>query len=297
MNRLEDAGYFPKVILIDTCSFCDLRCSMCAHKDMKRKKGVMTWRLFTKIINEIAERDRNARVWLVFFGEALILKNSRPSIFDMIAYSKKKGLTDVVLNTNGKLLDIDAADKLIESGLDAIYVGIDAFTPETYDRLRIGGDYWSVVRNVESFMAYKEGLEIRHPKIFVQFVEMEENFEERDQFVRYWTHRGAEVKIRPKVSWAGAVDAPNLTAGNMERHPCYWAMQTMSITNEGKVVTCAVDVEAKFVAGDVNNNSLSEIWNGTLKDLRAMHLAGDYSWLPHHCFSCRDWQAARAEFY
>src|SRR3989304_407613 len=91
-ERLEDAGDFPKVILVDTISYCNLKCSMCVHKEMTRKKGIMPWGLFTKIIDEIAETDKNTRVWMVFFGEALILKKRKPSIFDMIAYAKGKGL-------------------------------------------------------------------------------------------------------------------------------------------------------------------------------------------------------------
>jgi hypothetical protein len=40
-NRIVDAGDFPKVVLIDTISYCNLKCSMCVHKDMKRKKGTL----------------------------------------------------------------------------------------------------------------------------------------------------------------------------------------------------------------------------------------------------------------
>ena len=110
--RLSESTAFPKVVLIDTVSFCNLRCSMCVHKLMKRKKGVMSWQLFTKIIDEIADVDKGTRVWLVFFGEALIIKKRKPGIFEMIAYAKKKGLRDVVLNSNATLLDEQAAAKL-----------------------------------------------------------------------------------------------------------------------------------------------------------------------------------------
>ena len=80
-GRLEDAGDFPKVVLIDTISYCNLRCSMCVHSEMPRKKGIMSWNIFKKIIDEIAETDKNIRVWMVFFGEALILKRKKPTIF------------------------------------------------------------------------------------------------------------------------------------------------------------------------------------------------------------------------
>ena len=101
-GRLEDAGDFPKVVLIDTISYCNLKCSMCVHKEMKREKGIMSWNLFTKIINEIAKVDKNVRVWMVFFGEALLLKRKKPTIFDMIAYAKREGLTDVETRTRSR---------------------------------------------------------------------------------------------------------------------------------------------------------------------------------------------------
>jgi len=66
----------------------------------------------------------------------------------MIAYAKRKGLTDVVLNSNANLLDESAAKGLINSGLDALYVGIDAFTPHTYSKLRVGGNFEKTVQNV-----------------------------------------------------------------------------------------------------------------------------------------------------
>jgi radical SAM protein with 4Fe4S-binding SPASM domain len=296
-GRIDDSGDFPKVILIDTISYCNLRCSMCIHKNMKRKKGIMPWPLFKKIIDETARVDKNARVWMVFFGEALLLKKKQPSIFDMISYTKEKGLTDVVLNSNANLLDQETAEGLIKSGLDAIYIGIDAITPETYGKLRVGGNYEKVVENVIHLIRLKKAMNSAKPEVFVQFVEMETNEKEKEAFINFWKKQGAVVKIRPKVSWAGQIEAPNLILDNKNRWPCHWAMQTMSITDTGEVVTCAVDLDASFVAGDVNQNSLEEIWNGTLKDLRRLHLSKTFESLPDNCRDCRDWQSARSDYY
>ena len=296
-GRLQEKSDFPKVVLIDTISFCNLRCSMCVHKEMTRKKGIMPWNLFTKIIDEIAEMDKNVRVWMVFFGEALILKRRKPTIFDMISYAKDKGLTDVVLNSNANLLDKEAALGLIKSRLDAIYIGIDAFRPETYSKVRVGGNYEKTVNNVLNLLRIKKEMNYGHPQVFVQFVEMDINKDEKENFIRFWNEHGAIVKIRPKVSWAGHIDAPNLVLGNEDRWPCYWAMQTMSITNTGKVVTCAVDLDAKFITGDITTQSLKEVWSGKLKELRQMHEARKFECLPKICRDCRDWQSARADYY
>ncbi len=296
-GRLCDSGVFPKVILIDTVSFCNLKCSMCIHKQIKRKKQVMPWNIFTKIIDEIREMDKNVRVWMVFFGEALLLKKKKPSIFDMISYAKSKGLKDVVLNSNANLLDAETSRRLIKSGLDAIYIGIDAFTPETYSKIRVGGDYKKVVENTLNLLRLKKELKSSKPDVSVQFVEMDINKKEKDDFICFWKKNGVKVKIRPKVSWAGLIYAPNLVLDNKDRWPCHWAMQTMSITNLGKVVTCAVDLDAKFIAGDIAENSMKEIWNSSLKKLREFHISGRFNKLPENCRNCRDWQSAKADYY
>jgi|TARA_B100001964_G_scaffold190862_1_gene213038 radical SAM protein with 4Fe4S-binding SPASM domain len=296
-KRIEDAGAFPKVVLIDTVSFCNLKCSMCVHKDMTRKKGFMSWNLFKKIIDEIAMEDKSARVWMVFFGEALMLKKRKPSIFDMIVYAKNKGLEDVVMNSNGNLLDREAARGLIESKLNAIYIGIDAFKPETYEKVRIGGNYKETVNNITRLIKMKDELHSKYPQVFVQFVEMDINKDEKEDFVKFWSDQKAIVKIRPKVSWAGMIEASNLVLGNEDRWPCYWAMQTMSVTDTGKVVTCAIDLDAKFIAGDVSTHTIKEIWNSKLKELRRMHKEKSFHELPENCSHCRDWQSARADYY
>lgn len=295
--RGADAGAFPAVVLLDTVSYCNLRCSMCFHQHMERPKGFMPWPLFTKCIDEIAAVRKDARVWMVFFGEPFIRRRYTPTIFDMIAYAKERGLTDVVVNSNGNLLDEATARSCITSGLDAIYIGIDAFSEETYAKVRVGGNYVRTVANVERLLELKRELGVAHPEVFVQFVEMDINAHEKNGFIDYWQARGATVKIRPKVSWAGKVDAPNLSLTNEERWPCYWAMQTMSITDRGKVVTCAVDLDARFVAGDVNETSMQSVWLGELKRLRQAHIEHQWDVLPPHCRDCRDWQAARADYF
>lgn len=296
-GRLQDAGDFPRVVLIDTVSYCNLRCSMCVHKEMTREKGIIRWPLFTKIVDEIAATDKDVRVWMVFFGDPFILKGTTPSIFDMVAYAKGRGLTDVVLNSNGNLMDEAAARKLIASGLDAIYFGVDAATPETYAKLRVGGDYQKAVNNIRTLIDLEKSLGSPTPTVVVQFVEMEENAHEKEAFIAFWNAAGAQVKIRPKVSWSGMIEAPNLVLGNEDRWPCHWAMQTMSISDQGKVVTCAVDLDARFVAGDITTQTLKEVWTGELRRLRELHLAGAFAQLPPNCRDCRDWQSARSDYY
>lgn len=291
-TRITDPGNFPKVILLDTITHCNLHCSMCGHSFMTRKKGRMGMPLFKKIIDEIATVDPNTRVWMVFYGEALLLKYK---LLWMINYAKEKGLTDVVLNSNGNLLDEEMSIGLIDAGLDGIYIGIDAFNKETYEKLRVGGDFDKVINNVNRLLKLKEELGATHPSVYVQFVEMEDNFSQIEDFKKYWSNKGAIVKTRPKVTWAGTVKPFKMV--EKERHPCHWGMQSFNILWDGKVVLCAVDYDGKFIAGDVSKESIREVWSGSLKDIRRMHLKGRYNELPDFCRDCKDWQAAKSTYY
>lgn len=291
-ERRKDSGLFPDVILIDTVNYCNLRCSMCGRRKMKRTGGMMNPNLFHKIIDEISQKNKKARVWLVFFGDPFMLQDK---FYPLIAYAKGKGLEDVVVNTNGLLMDEKHSFRLVKSGLDAIYIGIDAFSPETYSKLRVGGNYERVLENVNKLLEIKHEMKAEKPAVFVQFVEMEENKHEKEDFIKYWVKQGALVKIRPKISFAGGTVAKNLDP-NVKRYPCYWAMRSINILYDGRVCLCACDYDGKFIAGNVSKNSIQNIWLGPLKKIRELQEKGEYHLLPDFCRSCLDWQGATAKY-
>jgi radical SAM protein with 4Fe4S-binding SPASM domain len=126
---------------------------------------------------------------------------------------------------------------------------------------------------------------------------MDENEHEVEAFRRYWTQRGAHVKIREKLSWTGFVPAANLTRDYSQRIACPWVNNTCAIHWNGDVVACAVDNEGGFIAGNVNEQSIAEIWRGPLRKLRATHRKHVWDDLPALCQACLDWQAVGASHY
>jgi MoaA/NifB/PqqE/SkfB family radical SAM enzyme len=270
---------------------------MCDHKNVgkHRKIQVMDINLYKKIIDEIAIVDPNIRVWQIFFGDPFLCKD----MAHRIRYAKNKGLTDVVLNTNGQLMTPQRSLPLIEAGLDAIYVGIDAATADTYKKIRVGGSFQKAIDNALSYRDLLREKGRKSQKLYVQFVVSDINKDEIESFKAFWYNQDVAVKIRPKVSWAGLVEANNLNANDtLERRPCYWLMRTLNICADGRIALCSVDVHCRVPSGDVNHNSIRQIWkNGALKKYRRMQLDGCYKNLPSICFNCADWQSGYAEFY
>ena len=294
-DRTTEAAGFPEVVLIDSTSACNLRCSMCDHRNIRRHRRVQTMDagLYRRLIDQIACERPDARVWLIFFGEPCLV----PDMPERIRYAKDRGLTDVVLNSNGVLLDASRARAYVEAGLDAMYVGIDAARRATYEAIRVGGDFRAAVANV---LGYRDRLaESGRPgqRLFVQFVVSDVNEAEVEAFRAFWTGRGVAVKVRPKVSWAGLVAADNLRANaRLRRRPCYWLMRTINICADGTAALCSVDVHCRVPCGDARHRSLRALWNGDLKRYRALHRAGRFDELPPMCRDCADWQSAYADF-
>lgn len=294
-TRVAEAVDFPTVVLLDNINACNLACSMCDHPNVKKYRIIqrMDMKLYKKLIDEIAIENPNARVWQIFFGDPFIC----PDMPERIQYAKDKGLTDVVLNTNGVLMTKKKSRDYIKAGLDAIYVGIDASTEKTYDQIRVKGDFNLTVKNTLRYRDLLEKYGKNGQELYVQLVESDINEYEVDDFKTFWTNEGIGVKIRPKVSWAGLIDAENLWDNReVERKPCYWAMNTMAICAHGQVALCAVDIHGRVDAGDSNTHTLKELWQDKLKDYRAMHLEGRFDELPSMCQNCSDWQSGYAEF-
>lgn len=284
---------FPSVILLDNSSYCNLRCSMCDYKNIAkyRARQHMSMYMYAGIIDEIADKRPSARVWEIFFGDPFC----SPDMPERIEYAKQAGLTDVVLNTNGLAMRPDRAEQLIEAGLDAMYVGVDAVSQEVYSKIRVGGNLERVTSNV---LAYRDLLNKKgngSQKLFVQFVECSENEHEVDAFTKFWKDAGVLVKVRPRVSWAGLIQADNLKK-DIPRTPCGWAMNSLVICADGRYALCAVDIHCQVTCGNFEEQNIEEVWNTTLRQYRDMHTEGNFSKLPAFCRDCLDWQSARCEY-
>ena len=124
-DRTTESQGFPDVLLIDNTSACNLRCSMCDHKNMKKYRKIMRmdWNLYTRLMDEVALENPKARIWQIFYGDPFVCHDMP----QRIKYSKDKGLKDVVLNTNGVLMKKEKARAIIEAACELTKKGIKVY--------------------------------------------------------------------------------------------------------------------------------------------------------------------------
>ena len=280
---------FPKKFAVETCAECNLACSMCHHPTMRRPKGVMPFSLWQRCANEIAATAPDTECWFSFCGEPFL----EPDVlFRFLRYGKSVGLRSLNVNTNGMLLTPDLVEPLLSTGVDLIVFGIDGFSKETFERVRVGAVRETVYANVEALLS---AIDISGcgPEVQIQFIEMDENQHEMDQFKAYWSQRPVTLKIRRKLSWGGKFEV-GFEALQEHRIPCPWAMTMMHVFWDGRVPRCPGDTEGDEGVGNAWHESLHTLW-ARLGQYREKHLRRAWEELPERCLTCTDWATGAAE--
>ena len=243
--------------------------------------------LYKKIIDEIAKENPYTRLWLDFYGEPLI---QRFKIYYMIDYAKKKGLMNISINTNGTLLDKEMSEMLLDSGIDFISIDCDGFSKEVYEKIRVGANRDTTYANIEYLLKRKQEREITKTIIEVKVMEMDENKDEINKIISYWRERGAWTTTRRLISWAGKCEdiKPEVDSG-IERIACGNATGILPITWDGLAVNCVMDVDAQYVCGDVNKDTIKLIWQRRNNNMVIKHVEHRFDELPEICKNCTDW--------
>lgn len=284
-----DKFSFPKKFAIEICAECNLACTMCHHPFMKRPKGTLPFDLWKKCADEIAAESPKTECWFSFCGEPLMEPDL---LIRCLEYGRSVGLQSLNINTNGMLLTRELDDAIIHSGAHLIVFGIDGYSKHSLEKYRVNADRDLVYHNAERLLARRDELEA-DLAIQAQFIVMNENAHEVEQYKAHWLSRNAVVKVRRQLSWGGQLET-GLGISQDDRIPCPWAITMMHVFWDGRVPRCSGDTEGEDFKGNAWHDSLKSLW-AELGCYRELHLARDYDMLPERCHSCTDWMTGAAE--
>lgn len=269
-NDMEKYRHSPRHVWIENTNICNAVCSFCPHENMKRKQGVMDFDLYKKIIDEIAALSTVTVASIHGFGEPLLDKQ----FIQRIEYAKKKNLPYVSTNTNASFLNEEISRKIIESGLNEIYISFDSATEENYRKIRNGINFHEVEENIKFLCAQKKKNNLKKPFIYLSFVTCEENKNEVKLYQRKWKSIVDGISISILHNWAGFT-IENWYKNGMRRDPCRAIWTDMNIHWDGSVPLCCYDYETATVLGDIKRQSITDIWNGDIVNtLREDHKRG-----------------------
>lgn len=281
----------PSVMMIENTNHCNADCVMCPRDGLSRKRGIMDFGLFEKIIRDVSGAKRKPVIHLHGFGEPMLDKR----LPDKVRRAKAQGIKRTYIVSNASLLSPETSRKLIEAGLDRMKISFYGTDEATYNQTMRRLDFNVTLQNIKDFLRIRREMGSRTPKLIIQYLPNDTNQARTAEFEALW-----KPLIDPKVGDSVNVSSLHNYGGGRAYNRlgekivsvCYFPWTSMSVLWDGRVVTCCMDFNGVQVLGDLNTQSVEEVWNGPiLAEVRDSFRRFDYRKFPV-CLSC-DWVRRR----
>jgi radical SAM protein with 4Fe4S-binding SPASM domain len=263
----------PDIVQIESTNLCNAKCVFCPRDEMHRRQGVMEMELFQKIVDECAALGIT-HVRMHNYGEPFLDKQ----LVEKVRYAKSRGIAEVGMISNGSLITEELARGMIDAGLDAINISVDAGGRETFERTRLKLNYDEVTGNVRTLARLRGELGRKHPKLILSFVRQHNSAEER-AFIEEWRAIADKIHVTDLHNWAGTLHTQSEV-----RYPCYRIWLTFTVLWDGRVSLCCADFDGRHILGDLRTSTIAQIWNSrAYRAVRRQHLDDGG---PEICRSC-----------
>ena len=282
ISRLEK---YPPVLTIDTTNHCNAKCVWCHNPQLRYPKGVMSQELFEKIIDDYSQYG--GKVWFATFGEPFMDKN----ILKKVKYARKQSsIENVVLLTNALLLSPEISRELLNLKVD-VEVSLDEINKEKFETIK-QIDFDRVMKNIMFLLEENKRKGFSINTILRMKTLQSKNEIDQTELYQRLKELGTYIDLTPVESsdsianWAGSFDKTkffnkfspgSIINGSYKSYnlqndaPCSQLWRNMVVMWDGKVVLCCADMEGEVIVGDLNKNTISEIWSGDkMKNIREL---------------------------
>lgn len=262
---------YPFAVSIEPTTACNLECPACPSgiREFTRPTGNMKTEVFEKIIQQL--QSYLLHINFYFQGEPLI----HPKIYDWIKIAVHNKIYTLI-STNAHFLNKDNCEKIMRSGLHKIIVSIDGMTQGVYEQYRVKGNVNKVFEGIANLLGTKQQNKSRFPVIVLQWIAFEHNLHELPEFIAYckknkllYQIKTAQVysteqlkKLVPKNEKYSRyiLNEKGLKIKNRLGNHCWRMWASCVFTQDGMLVPCCFDKDAKHEMGDIKNNDFKSIW-------------------------------------
>ncbi len=182
---------------IEMSRMCNFHCTMCpAHFEKSqyiKKKLIADDALIDRVIpflENFSYTIRNIEAGATW-GEPLM--NERYFLNNEKVMNTCPNAS-LIITTNGSLLTSMNIEKILNAEyIKRIAISVDAGNKETYEKIRKGGKWDTLLHNLSNLIEKKKQLKLNRPIIHTNFVIMKSNFKELPQYVKTMGKLGVDI--------------------------------------------------------------------------------------------------------
>lgn len=268
----------PRSVSIETYCYCNAKCVFCSFANTGRTRGRMSRDLFHKIIDEISLWNHPTTIGLSVYGEFFL----NPDWLHFMEYVRDKSPTSkLTMVTNGSEINDNKIDEIVKfNNIEEFGFSVYGFYPDTYKRIM--GLPFSTVGKVEHAI---KRISTERPDIPMS--------------ISYTTHHAYMGSDELKLfleKWGDYAKYPHPMIYNHQHRgftgtgffdvPCQTLFINLSILHDGRVNLCCFDSGGEIILGDVNKQTLLEVWHGDeFRTIRDLHVIKMRNTIPL-CNSC-----------
>ena len=289
---------FPINIDLELTSRCNLRCKYCKRTFMEADNalgvGDIDFDLATRILDEGAGEIRAVK--LNIRGEPLMY----PKIVDVVEYCKKKGVREVLMNTNGMLLKKDLAARLLDAGLDSIIFSFDYADKARLEANRLGARFETIVKNMHDFAELKRAGGYWGVKLRANTFYDDDVMKEVEALKGVWGDTIDEFTIS-KVN--PTADATQIDIDACEEHfeavawQCHQPWQRLGVFCNGDAIFCCTDFEGEMCVGNARDKGVHALWHSEkIEGVRRLHAQKQGHKIPM-CRTCHNFIHQVIKYY
>jgi len=183
---------YPERLTVEMTSYCNLRCWMCP-KTAGFVNTTPNRLIGEEIMEKVEELLPHVEILQLsgLWGEVFL----HPEVYLKMLKMAKEAGCEVRTISNGTLLVSEISERLVDLGLDNLTISIDAATSKTYQAIRVGGDFKTLVKNLKKLYKIKKRKNSSKPDVQLAFVGMKRNIMELPELVKLASKLGVKNVI------------------------------------------------------------------------------------------------------
>lgn len=299
----------PRIYNIETTNYCNMKCVMCPRTVYMTRKNIwINDEMFEKLVKNIKKYEsldiKNFSSWLKKdykqdvneisengfyfsvisnhlvlhgFGEPFLDKN----LIKRLEFCSKYKVP-TYFSCTPATMTVDKAKKAMHAGLGVLKFSLDAMSEEKIKKIRGNkANYSESISKILELIEYKKKNNLKTTLVpcMIDLASEKVDLEMHKNFLEFWKGKDVFAYIKSQDNrWLYENDPNRRSQSHYSKQYCEYPWLSISIMADGNVVPCTQISNNELVLGNINENTLEEIWNGKeYKELRKMHVTGKFT--------------------